>query len=418
MAGYVGNIPVPQSTQTRQSFTATASQTSFPTIGYTEGFFDCHLNGVKLLAGVDFNVGGGNGSDVILATGAALNDILEVTIFDTFNTSSGTFSSTTLKNNVTLKNDTHEDSDGGRASKIIYQGEQSGGEISTLAEIQASHDGTADDQKGDLIFKTNDGSDNNAPTEAARIDSGQNLLVGKTAVGLSTTGIDLRSNGLIQAIRDGGTTVELNRQTSDGTLIDLRKDNSTVGIIGTQGGRLTIGDGATGLRIAGDLNTIVPWNTTTNALRDSGVDLGQGTQRFKDLYLSGGAYLGGTTSANYLNDYEEGTFTPTTSGLTYSSVATSYTKIGNRVLFSINLAVSASSASTAFSIGGLPFATMGTDGACSLAYSTMAASATDGIAMLIQGTVIYFFNSGQTITTFANVGSSLIRLSGSYNTNA
>ena len=87
MAGYLGNIPVPQATQTRQSFTATASQTSFPTIGYTEGFFDCHLNGVKLLAGVDFNVGGGNGSDVILATGAALNDILEVTIFDTFTTS-------------------------------------------------------------------------------------------------------------------------------------------------------------------------------------------------------------------------------------------------------------------------------------------------------------------------------------------
>ena len=87
MAFYVGNIPVPQATQTRQSFTATASQTSFPTIGYTEGFFDCHLNGVKLLAGVDFNVGGGNGSDVILATGAALNDILEVTIFDTFTTS-------------------------------------------------------------------------------------------------------------------------------------------------------------------------------------------------------------------------------------------------------------------------------------------------------------------------------------------
>lgn len=87
MSGYIGNIPVPQATQTRQSFTATASQTSFPTIGYTEGFIDVHLNGVKLLAGVDFNVGGGNGSDVILATGAALNDILEVTIFDTFTTS-------------------------------------------------------------------------------------------------------------------------------------------------------------------------------------------------------------------------------------------------------------------------------------------------------------------------------------------
>ena len=79
MAGYVGNIPVPQATQTRQTFTATASQTSFPTIGYTAGFIDCYLNGVKILDGVDYNAT--NGSDVVLTTGAALNDILEVTIF-------------------------------------------------------------------------------------------------------------------------------------------------------------------------------------------------------------------------------------------------------------------------------------------------------------------------------------------------
>jgi len=174
MAGYVGNIPVPQSTQARQSFTATASQTSFPTIGYTAGFIDVYLNGVKILDGVDYTAT--NGSDVVLTTGAALNDILEVTIFDTFTTSSASFAnatltSSTLKSNVTLKNDTHEDSDGGRASKIIYQGEQSGGEISTLAEIQASHDGTADDQKGSLLFKTNDGSDGTSPTEMWRITS-------------------------------------------------------------------------------------------------------------------------------------------------------------------------------------------------------------------------------------------------------
>ena len=150
MAGYIGNIPVPQGTQTRQNFTATASQTSFPTIGYTTGFIDVYLNGVKLINGTDFTAT--NGSDVVLTTAASASDVLNVVIFDTFNTSSGTFSDTTLKNNVTLKNDTEEDSDGGRASKIIYQGEQSGGEISTLAEIQASHDGTADDQKGDLFF--------------------------------------------------------------------------------------------------------------------------------------------------------------------------------------------------------------------------------------------------------------------------
>ena len=34
------------------------------------------------------------------------------------------------------------------------------------------------------------------------------------------------------------------------------------------------------------------------------------TFRFKDLYLSGGVYLGGTGSANQLDDYEEGTWTP------------------------------------------------------------------------------------------------------------
>lgn len=69
---------------------------------------------------------------------------------------------------ITLKNNTEEDTDGGRESKLIFEGEQSGGEISTLAEIQASHDGTADDTKGDLIFKTNNGT---SATEVMRIDS-------------------------------------------------------------------------------------------------------------------------------------------------------------------------------------------------------------------------------------------------------
>ena len=179
MAGYVGNIPVPQGTQTRQTFTATASQTSFPTLGYTAGFIDVYLNGVKLLDTVDYAAT--NGSDVVLTTGAALNDILEVTIFDTFTTAGTSFTNPTFIDTatisgdttatVTLKNNTEEDTDGGRESTIIFQGEQSGGEISTLAEIEASHDGTADDEKGDLIFRTNDGSDGASPTERIKINN-------------------------------------------------------------------------------------------------------------------------------------------------------------------------------------------------------------------------------------------------------
>jgi len=77
---------------------------------------------------------------------------------------------------VTIVNSTHEDTDGGREGKVIFKGQQSGGEETTLAEIQGSHDGTADDEKGDLIFKTNDGSDGASPTERLRIDSDGSII--------------------------------------------------------------------------------------------------------------------------------------------------------------------------------------------------------------------------------------------------
>jgi len=76
MSGYIGTQPVPQATQTRQSFTATASQTTFNTAGYTAGFVDVYMNGIHLVDGVDFTAT--NGSDVVLTTGAAASDIIEV----------------------------------------------------------------------------------------------------------------------------------------------------------------------------------------------------------------------------------------------------------------------------------------------------------------------------------------------------
>ena len=94
----------------------------------------------------------------------------------------GDIKSTDTSPEVTLQNTTEEDTDGGRESKITFKGEQSGGEITTLAQIQASHDGTADDEKGDLIFSTNDGSDGNTPTERMRIDSAGNVTVSNAIV--------------------------------------------------------------------------------------------------------------------------------------------------------------------------------------------------------------------------------------------
>ena len=79
MSGYIGTTPVPQSTQSRQSFTATASQTTFNTSGSTAGFVDVYLNGVKLVDGTDFTAT--NGSDVVLTSGASASDVLDVVIF-------------------------------------------------------------------------------------------------------------------------------------------------------------------------------------------------------------------------------------------------------------------------------------------------------------------------------------------------
>ena len=85
-----------------------------------------------------------------------------------------------------------------------------------------------------------------------------------------------------------------------------------------------------------------------------------------DLTLSGGVYLGGTGSANLLDDYEEGTWTPTAvcSGQTpaYGSQQGTYTKIGNVVraqcIFYITSVSGSAGGNT--TITGLPFSNGGT----------------------------------------------------------
>ena len=79
MSGYIGNAPVPQATQTRQTLTASSGQTSFATAGYTAGFVDVYMNGVRLVDGTDFTAT--NGSDVVLTSGAATGDIIDVLMF-------------------------------------------------------------------------------------------------------------------------------------------------------------------------------------------------------------------------------------------------------------------------------------------------------------------------------------------------
>ena len=67
-------------TPVRQSFTATAGQTTFTiTGGYSPTYCDVYQNGVKLINGTDVNVS--SGSTVVLATGAAVSDTIDVVAF-------------------------------------------------------------------------------------------------------------------------------------------------------------------------------------------------------------------------------------------------------------------------------------------------------------------------------------------------
>jgi hypothetical protein len=127
-----------------------------------------------------------------------------------------------------------------------------------------------------------------ASGEAMRLDASGNLLVGMTSVSGSTVGAGVLASGLIYNTRDSGHALQVNRNTSDGDIVQFRKDGTTVGSIFSSGGiQMGIGDGDTGLLFGDNIDAIMPWSTS-NTQRDNATDLGRSTTRFKDLYLSGG----------------------------------------------------------------------------------------------------------------------------------
>ena len=207
----------------------------------------------------------------------------------------------------------------------------------------------------ELFIRTN-------ASEALRIDSSGNVLVGKTSGGSGNNGVQFEQIGRGGFTVDGAYTAFFNRKTSDGEIAQFRKDGTTVGSIGSASGNLlTVINGDIGLKFSGGLDAVYSCNgsgsTTTNT-----VNLGVAGSTFKDLYLGGNIYLGGTGSANALDDYEEGTFTPSIIGasgnptITYNRREGKYFKIGKlvTVFLSISFTAYSGGSGNAF-ISGLPF---------------------------------------------------------------
>lgn len=278
MSGYIGTLPTPQATQTRDVFTATASQTTFATSGYTVGFLDVYVNGVHLQNGTDYTAT--NGSDVVMSSGLTAGDYVEVVAFTTFSTSDtvsasggGTFSGNINVTGTVTSDGLTVDSDG-TLLDFSRVGDAVTGKLKYVDADTGFHFGTttnhdiyliSNDTKRvkidnggvvsvDNLFGLSDtdtgialganGADimqfYTGNNERARLDASGNLMVGTTSNQFSLTsggdaGMVYRANASLDVARDDGTVMFINRLTSDGDFVEYRKNGSEIGTIQNNG---------------------------------------------------------------------------------------------------------------------------------------------------------------------------------------
>jgi len=127
-------------------------------------------------------------------------------------------------------------------------------------------------------------------SERLRVDSSGNVLVGTSGTVPATgnvNGFRVDESGYISLTGAGTAAIDANRKSSDGTIINLRKDGSTVGGIGTSSGSMYIegnpATGKSGLTFYGAC--IEPRDNGSPA--DNAIDLGSTANRFKDAHFSG-----------------------------------------------------------------------------------------------------------------------------------
>jgi hypothetical protein len=262
------------------------------------------------------------------------------------------------------------------------------------------------------------------------LDVSGNFLVGKTAVSLSTVGLYQLATGAMGVTRDDGAALSLNRLTSDGDVANFYKEGGLVGSIGADSGYLHMGQGSTNLLFVDTGQSRVIPRGTVNTASNGFVDLGDSGSRFKDLYLSGGVYLGGTGAANLLDDYEEGTFTPTFVNLGTGTLAVQsgkYTKIGNQVICHIYLAIATLGTASGFIVvGGLPFSAANVGslyGSTSAVHGTGWTTATAGLQGLVapNDTQVSFYEGMASLssgydTAMADIGTGNLLFSITYTT--
>jgi hypothetical protein len=190
-------------------------------------------------------------------------------------------------------------------SKISITPNATGTGVFTISSPATSTDRTLTlpDEAGTVL--TGSGPINvnaSAPNQAVTVDASGNLLVGKTSASGSTQGAELRADGRLLAVSTSDFAGYFNRKSTDGEIVRFVKDTTTVGSIGTVGGKIYIGspDGSDAyLRF--ESNQISPCSSV-GGVRDNVIDLGKPESRFDDIYATNGTIQ--TSDRNEKQDIE------------------------------------------------------------------------------------------------------------------
>ena len=341
---YIGIPPFGQTVRTVTTITATASQTVFtPNGGYTVGYVDVYYNGVKLVGGADFNAS--NGTTVILTAGATANAVVEIVAYG----------SVSLADSVRRSGDTFAGTVNFPNNNIIA----ANGYVGIGNTIP----------NAPLVIGSASGSFTNPLVQAAGNANswiqinGQNLNNGNNA---STDLVLARSDGNDTA---GFIDVGINSNTYAQAAYSIMSPRS--GYVFTNGGDLSLGTQTAHNIIFHTGNTTAASerlriNTTGAIILAGGNVAASGVGiAFPNTQVS-------SSDPNTLDDYEEGTFTPTIYGTTTAGVGTYgfqngiYTKVGNIVTFSCYVQVTNHTGTGYMHLTGLPFSSKAWGGGASL----------------------------------------------------
>ena len=197
--------------------------------------------------------------------------------------------------------------------------------------------------------------------------------------------------------------------TIDGQEIDVSSGDLTLDVAGdiylnADGGQVYIKDGST---------NIATFENSANALLLTDGNLKIGTAGHGIDFSAYGA--GTNISSNLLDDYEEGTFTPT-SGVNLSSVTGTYRKIGKLVHVGMNFTFASSSSGSNAIISGLPFTNENTSASrAGLVVGFHNEGSSNGLSALLSsnGTTFAFYLGG-TIKSYANMAGHEVYVGGTY----